>query len=124
MVIAVGHLEQRRATAPGEELGDVAGLAATEPDDAPVRRERLGVGDELVEIEGRDPVDPGKVLAELAFEGRPQVVHGHDEAGPVGDELELADEPAAEDRRERRSGHALPRCGPVRAGRESDAPGG
>ena len=89
-----------------------------------MRRERLGVGDELVEIEGRDPVDTGEMLTELAFEGRPQVVHGHDQVGPVGDELELPDEPATEDRRERRPGHALPRCGPVRAERESDAPGG
>ena len=86
--------------------------------------ERLGVGDELVEIEGRDPVHTGQVLAKLAFEGRPQVVHRHDQVGPVGDELELSDEPATEDRREGRPGHALPRCRPVRAERESDAPGG
>ena len=99
-------------------------MAATEPDDAPVWRERLGVRDELVEIEGRDPVDPGKVLAEPAFEGRPQVVHGHDQVGPVGDQLELPDEPATEDRREGRPGHALPPCGPAHAERESDAPGG
>ena len=53
-------LEDREAAAPGEELGDVEGLAAAQSDDRAAVRQLLDGALQLVEVEGLDEVDAGE----------------------------------------------------------------
>ena len=66
-----GHLEDGQPQRPGEELGDVDGLTATEPDDAPGGRQPLRLGPQVVEVEAAHEVDPGEAIVEVVLEPRP-----------------------------------------------------
>src|SRR4051812_2909180 len=94
-------LEEREASRPGKELGDVEGLTPAEPDDRAGAWQTPLERDELVELERLDEVDAAEMWAgQELLEPRPQVGHRDDEIWPMHEGGELGHELVTEDGRE------------------------
>ena len=86
------RLEKRQLQLPGEEFGDIQCLAAAKPDDAAAVRQPGNFVLQLVAVDGIDQVRTSEVVIKMMFKERPEVIHGDDEVGTVGDIGQFADE--------------------------------